>query len=68
MGSWDPTLSAFTPTQYLGSRNNSVCVTGFDQASFIEATSSGLFEEFNTSVTLILFSMIPLFLLINFST
>ncbi|KIM35894.1 hypothetical protein M413DRAFT_32127 [Hebeloma cylindrosporum] len=51
MGSWDPTLSAFTPTQYLGSRNNSICVTGFDQASLIEATSSGLFEQFNTSAS-----------------
>ena len=61
-GSWDPTLSAFTPTKYLGTPNSSVCVTGFDQASFIEATSSGLFEQFNTSVTRILFFfMAPLF-------
>ncbi|TCD71666.1 Lysophospholipase 1 [Steccherinum ochraceum] len=49
MGSYDPTLSAFTPTKFLGSPNNSVCVTGFDQLGFIEGSSSELFNEFNTS-------------------
>ncbi|KAK7690804.1 hypothetical protein QCA50_005904 [Cerrena zonata] len=50
MGSFDPTVSAFTPTRYLGSPNNSLCVTNFDQLSFVEAISSSLFNEFNTSV------------------
>lgn len=50
MGSYDPTLSAFTPTKFLGSPNSSVCATGFDQLAFIEGSSSELFNEFNTSV------------------
>src|ERR1700722_9293575 len=50
MGTFDPTLSAFVPTKYLGSRNSSICVSGFDQASFIMATSSALFNDYNTSV------------------
>ncbi|OBZ76687.1 Lysophospholipase 2 [Grifola frondosa] len=40
MGSFDPMLSAFTPTKYLGSSNDSTCVTNFDQVSFIVSTSS----------------------------
>ncbi|OBZ78154.1 Lysophospholipase 3 [Grifola frondosa] len=40
MGSFDPMLSAFTPMKYLGSPNNSICVTNFDQMSFIESASS----------------------------
>ncbi|CAH7689801.1 lysophospholipase, partial [Phakopsora pachyrhizi] len=53
-GSFDPSLSAFTPTKYLGTRLNSgkpvdtsptACVTAFDQASFIMATSASLFNE-----------------------
>lgn len=51
MGSYDPVLSAFTPTKYLGTTNTSVCVTGYDQAAFITGTSSELFNEFNTSVS-----------------
>ncbi|EJD05258.1 lysophospholipase [Fomitiporia mediterranea MF3/22] len=49
MGSFDPTLASFTPTKFLGTMNTSVCVTGFDQVSFISGTSSELFNEFNTS-------------------
>ncbi|KAH8091703.1 lysophospholipase [Cristinia sonorae] len=49
MGSFDPMLSAFTPTKFLGSPNTSVCMTGFDQVSYIESVSSNLFNEFNTS-------------------
>ncbi|KAI0743142.1 lysophospholipase [Daedaleopsis nitida] len=48
-GSFDPALAAFIPTQFLGSTNDSVCVTGYDQVSFIEGISSDLFNEFNTS-------------------
>ena len=56
-GSWDPALGAFTPTKYLGSPNSSVCVTGYDQLSFIEGVSSNLFTEYNVSVRLIRFSL-----------
>lgn len=47
MGSFDPTLAAFTPMQYLGSTNELFCVTGFDQASFMMATSASIFNTFN---------------------
>ncbi|KAI0473844.1 lysophospholipase [Xylariaceae sp. FL0804] len=53
MGSWDPTVYGFAPTEYLGSNfsNGSVpsgghCVRGFDQLGFIMGTSSSLFNEF----------------------
>ncbi|KAI0659449.1 lysophospholipase [Cubamyces menziesii] len=52
MGSFDPSLGAFTPTKYLGSPNSSMCASGFDQIAFVEAVSSNLFNTFNTSVTL----------------
>ncbi|OSX65636.1 hypothetical protein POSPLADRAFT_1134437 [Postia placenta MAD-698-R-SB12] len=51
-GSFDPTLAAFTPTEYLGSPNDSLCATNFDQLCFIEAMSSNEFNTYNTSVTL----------------
>ncbi|KIY51596.1 lysophospholipase [Fistulina hepatica ATCC 64428] len=51
MGSWDPMLSAFTPMKYLGTINDSQCVTGYDQAALIAGFSSELFNEYNTSVT-----------------
>ena len=54
MGSWDPALGAFTPTQFLGSPNGSVCATGFDQVSFIAGVSSCLWNGFNTSVSYLL--------------
>ncbi|CCM04094.1 uncharacterized protein FIBRA_06253 [Fibroporia radiculosa] len=47
MGSFDPTLAAFTPMEYLGSPGNSVCATGFDQACFMTATSSNVFNSVN---------------------
>ncbi|EGO02345.1 hypothetical protein SERLA73DRAFT_104762 [Serpula lacrymans var. lacrymans S7.3] len=47
MGSFDPVLSAFTPTKYLGTQNTSVCVTGYDQSSFVAGSSSELFNEYN---------------------
>ena len=50
MGSFDPTLGSFTPTKFLGTTNNSVCITNFDQAAFVAGTSSELFNEFNTTV------------------
>ncbi|KAH8700217.1 lysophospholipase Plb1 [Talaromyces proteolyticus] len=54
-GSWDPTVYAFAPLQYLGSRFNGgvipqgvSCVRGFDNAGFTFGTSSSLFNEFLT--------------------
>lgn len=51
MGSWDPSLFAFAPIEYLGSdfKDGSIdkdgeCVRGFDQLSFILGTSSSLFN------------------------
>ncbi|TDL15101.1 lysophospholipase [Rickenella mellea] len=66
MGSYDPSLSAFIPMKNLGSRNSSVCVTNFDQASFVIGTSSDIFNEFNSSLPALLQSSIgPLISLIN---
>ncbi|TFK49593.1 lysophospholipase [Heliocybe sulcata] len=49
MGSYDPQLSAFAPMTYLGTTNASVCVTGFEQASFVMASSSDYNAMFNSS-------------------
>ncbi|OBZ65137.1 Lysophospholipase 1 [Grifola frondosa] len=49
MGSFDPMLSAFTPMKFLGSPNSSICATNFDQLSFIQGTSSNLFNSYNTT-------------------
>lgn len=53
MGSFDPTVKGFVPTQYIGSNfSNGVisdggkCVAGFDSASFVMGTSSSLFNIF----------------------
>ncbi|QBM90653.1 lysophospholipase [Metschnikowia aff. pulcherrima] len=52
LGSWDPSLYAFTKTKYLGSKVsdgeslNGTCVSGFDNAGFIMGTSSTLFNQF----------------------
>ncbi|KAL5496133.1 hypothetical protein ACEPAH_3050 [Sanghuangporus vaninii] len=65
MGSFDPTLSAFTPTKFLGTVNTSSCVTGFDQLAYIFGTSSQLFNELNTSAAALAASPIgPLFSLL----
>ena len=48
-GSFDPELSAFYPTKYIGSslsagsRSSPVCVTGYDKAEFVFGASSALF-------------------------
>lgn len=51
MGSWDPSLYAFAPIEYLGSdfkdgsiKKDGDCVRGFDQLSFVLGTSSSLFN------------------------
>ncbi|CAK7267899.1 Lysophospholipase 1 [Sporothrix epigloea] len=55
MGTWDPTIYGFVPTEYLGSNfsNGQVptddgyhCVRGFDQFGFVMGTSSTLFNQF----------------------
>ncbi|KAF9226992.1 hypothetical protein BS17DRAFT_697035 [Gyrodon lividus] len=52
MGSFDPMLSAFAPTMYLGTRNNSVCITNYDQSALVAGSSSELFNEYNLTNTL----------------
>lgn len=53
MGSWDPTLNAFTDVKYLGTKvsngepvNKGQCVAGYDNTGFIMGTSSSLFNQF----------------------
>ncbi|SCU91200.1 LAFA_0F02410g1_1 [Lachancea sp. 'fantastica'] len=53
MGSWDPSLNAFTDVMYLGTNVSNgtpvaegKCVAGFDNAGFIMGTSSTLFNQF----------------------
>ncbi|KZT02374.1 FabD/lysophospholipase-like protein [Laetiporus sulphureus 93-53] len=50
-GSFDPALAAFTPMQYLGSPNSSICATGFDQIAFIEGISSNTFNTNSSSTS-----------------
>ncbi|OAX38862.1 hypothetical protein K503DRAFT_717526 [Rhizopogon vinicolor AM-OR11-026] len=51
MGTFDPQLSAFTPTKYLGTTNNSICVTNYDQSSLVAGSSSELFNTYNLTNT-----------------
>ncbi|KAK5779093.1 hypothetical protein RI543_002978 [Arxiozyma heterogenica] len=51
MGSWDPTLNAFTDVQYLGSKvdnglpiESDQCIAGFDNVGFITGTSADIFN------------------------
>ncbi|CCE64873.1 hypothetical protein TPHA_0J00500 [Tetrapisispora phaffii CBS 4417] len=53
MGSWDPTLNAFTDVKYLGTNVTNgtpvvegQCIEGFDNTGFIMGTSSSLFNQF----------------------
>lgn len=52
MGSWDPSLYAFTDVKYLGTQVkngkplNNTCIGGFDNAGFVMGTSSSLFNQF----------------------
>lgn len=52
MGSWDPSLYAFTDVKYLGTQVkdgkpvNDTCIGGFDNAGFIMGTSLSLFNQF----------------------
>ena len=54
MGSFDPSLAAFTPIEYLGTKAGSdLCTVGFDQLAFIAGTSSNIFSALNYTVPLI---------------
>ncbi len=52
LGTWDPSLEAFTNVKYLGTNVtkgesvNGSCIAGFDNAGFILGTSSTLFNQF----------------------
>ncbi len=53
MGTWDPTIYGFVPTEFLGSNfSNGIvprdgdCVRGFDQFGYVMGTSSTLFNQF----------------------
>lgn len=65
MGSWDPTLNAFTDVKYLGTNvtngkpvNKGQCIAGFDNTGFITATSSTLFNQFFTKIEFYRFTFI----------
>ena len=56
MGSWDPTLNAFTDVKYLGSKvnnglptENDQCIAGFDNVGFITGTSADIFNLISES-------------------
>lgn len=52
MGSWDPSLYAFTQLKYIGtdvsngSPTGDECVAGYDNSGFVLGTSSSLFNQF----------------------
>lgn len=53
-GSWDPEISAFTPTKYFGSRLSNgeavvqnKCVTNHDNLGYIMGVTSNMFNEFD---------------------
>ena len=58
-GSFDPELSAFYPTRFLGtplsagSPTSPVCVSGYDKASFVFGASSALFVRPSSSYVLV---------------
>ncbi|CCM05468.1 uncharacterized protein FIBRA_07689 [Fibroporia radiculosa] len=49
LGSYDPNLAAFTPMQYLGTTNNSVCYTNYDNTGLIIGASGDWNTIYNTS-------------------
>lgn len=62
-GTWDPTVYAFAPMEYVGTNfsngavvDTSRCVTGYDNIGYVYGTSSTLFNQivlqFNTTVML----------------
>lgn len=67
LGSWDPSVYAFTDVKYLGTsvqngENNGTCIAGFDNAGFVMGTSSSLFNQFilqlnSTGITGIVYNL-----------
>ncbi|KAJ7747752.1 lysophospholipase [Mycena metata] len=53
MGCYDDVLAAHTPTKHLGTTNNSLCATGFDEAMFLSGTSSNLWNELNITAEIL---------------
>ncbi|KAJ7895004.1 lysophospholipase catalytic domain-containing protein [Mycena olivaceomarginata] len=49
MSCFDDVLAAHTPLKHLGTTNDSVCATGFDEAMFLSGTSSNLWNEVNVT-------------------
>ncbi|KIJ62090.1 hypothetical protein HYDPIDRAFT_30641 [Hydnomerulius pinastri MD-312] len=49
MGSYDPTLAAFTPMKYLGTTNETLCVTNLDQIGTVVGSSGDWNTFYNTS-------------------
>ncbi|KAJ7111443.1 lysophospholipase [Mycena epipterygia] len=62
---FDDVLAAHTPTKNLGTTNNSVCVTGFDEAMFISGTSSNLWNELNITAEILAEETANLSVLVN---
>lgn len=66
MGSYDPTLAAFTPMKYLGTMNESICATNYDQTGLIMGASGDWDTYYNTSETsLVSSSMYPVIEVLN---
>ncbi|KIJ62091.1 hypothetical protein HYDPIDRAFT_95112 [Hydnomerulius pinastri MD-312] len=51
MGSYDPTLAAFTPMKYLGTINETLCVTNLDQTGTVIGASGQWNTVYNTSAS-----------------
>ncbi|KAJ7827363.1 lysophospholipase [Mycena olivaceomarginata] len=49
MSCFDDVLVAHMPLKHLGTTNDSVCATGFDEAMFLSGTSSNLWNEVNVT-------------------
>ncbi|CCM05463.1 uncharacterized protein FIBRA_07684 [Fibroporia radiculosa] len=58
MGSYDPTLAAFTPMKYLGTTNDSVCWTNYDQTAFVVGASGDWNTFYNTSESVLVNSYV----------
>ncbi|KAH7909777.1 lysophospholipase catalytic domain-containing protein [Hygrophoropsis aurantiaca] len=58
MGSFDPTLSAFTPMKYLGTVNETVCVTNLDQTGIVIGASGDWNTIYNTSEAVLMNSTV----------
>ncbi|ODV83703.1 hypothetical protein CANARDRAFT_9267 [[Candida] arabinofermentans NRRL YB-2248] len=73
MGSWDPSLYAFTDLEYIGTNvtngfpTDDVCVSGLDNTGYMFGTSSTLFNQFilqlnTTGLSGVLYSLVEDFL------